>query len=314
MPTIFLFQSQPRVILLGWPNGSGDSLQSCYIWVQFPSPALRLEHIDFLNYLRQHIREVTAKAYIDRLRRLSRIGNLDNTEQMKNIICTYQGSEACKELLSHAYDYWVKFNKLQWKKPHFVREEKPIFIPLEKELDVLIARPRLKMSVFLQTLKETGADSGEAWKLRWKDINVEHKTLDITPTKNHLARTLPVSSNLVSRLLQLPRKSDRVFNCKSLDGFRAGYEAMKNNLAVEQNNPRLCEIAFRSFRHWKATTEYAKTKDILHVKWMLGHKRFENTLIYTHLVNFGSDDYVCKTARNVNEAWFFLHKRVQLLF
>ncbi len=26
--------------MLGWPNGSGDSLQSCYIWVQFPSPAL----------------------------------------------------------------------------------------------------------------------------------------------------------------------------------------------------------------------------------------------------------------------------------
>ena len=30
----------PRFKVLGWPNGSGDSLQSCYIWVQFPSPAL----------------------------------------------------------------------------------------------------------------------------------------------------------------------------------------------------------------------------------------------------------------------------------
>ena len=24
---------------LGWPNRSGGSLQSCYIWVQLPSPA-----------------------------------------------------------------------------------------------------------------------------------------------------------------------------------------------------------------------------------------------------------------------------------
>jgi integrase len=288
--------------LLGWPNGSGGSLQSCSIWVQFPSPALLLEHIDFLNYLRQNIREVTASAYIERLKRLSRVGNLDNPEQIKNIICTYQASEAYKQLLVNAYDYWVKYRCLKWEKPRFFREDKPIFIPLEKELDALISRPRLKLSVFLQLLKETGVDSGEAWKLRWIDINVEQKTVSITPTKNHNARTLPISSNLISRVLQLPKKAHRVFNCKSLDGFRAGYEVMKNNLAAELKNPRIAEVAFRSFRHWKATTEYAKTKDILHVKWLLGHKRLENTLIYTHLVSFGADDYICKTATSVEEA------------
>jgi integrase len=191
---------------------------------------------------------------------------------------------------------------LTWDKPKFLREDKPIFVPLESELDVLIARPRLKLSVFLQLLKETGVDSGEAWKLRWIDINNENHTVNIHPTKNHNARTLPISINLLSRLLQLPRDEDRVFCCKSLDGFRAGYEVMKDNLAVQLNNPRLKEIAFRSFRHWKATTEYAKTKDILHVKWLLGHKKIENTLIYTHLINFEREDYVCKCARTIEEA------------
>ena len=62
------------------------------------------------------------------------------------------------------------------------------------------------------------------------------------------------------------------------------------------------EIAFRSFRHWKATTEYHKTKDILHVKWLLGHKRIENTLVYTHLVNFASEEFTCKVAKTVDEA------------
>jgi hypothetical protein len=47
--------------------------------------------------------------------------------------------------------------------------------------------------------------------------------------------------------------------------------------------------------------EYQKTKDILHVKWLLGHKRIENTLVYTHLVNFGSDDYICKVAKSIEE-------------
>ena len=49
--------------------------------------------------------------------------------------------------------------------------------------------------------------------------------------------------------------------------------------------------------------EYYKTKDILHVMKLLGHKNIKNTLIYTQLVNFeNEDDYVCKTATTVQEA------------
>ena len=43
--------------------------------------------------------------------------------------------------------------------------------------------------------------------------------------------------------------------------------------------------------------EYHKTKDILHVMRLLGHKRIENTLIYTQLINFESDEYACKVAK-----------------
>jgi integrase len=276
-----------------------------------PIPSSTLAHIDFRLYLKQHIREVTVVSYLKRLNRLARITDLDNVENIKNIICSYQCTESYKELLTNAYNYWVKYRGLEWEKPSFLREDKPIFVPLESELDVLIARPRLKMSVFLQLLKETGVDSGEAWKLRWVDINSEKHTVDVHPTKNHNARTLPITSNLVGRLFQLPRTEERVFSCKSLDGFRAGYEVMKDNLAVELNNPRLKEIAFRSFRHCKATMEYAKTKDILHVKWILGHKKIENTLIYTHLVSFDSQDYVCKVAKTLEEATLLIEAGFQ---
>ena len=59
---------------------------------------------------------------------------------------------------------------MDWGKPKFVREEKPFFLPLESELDALIANTRHKMSTFLQLLKETGIEPGEAWKLRWADL------------------------------------------------------------------------------------------------------------------------------------------------
>ncbi|MDH5448249.1 MAG: hypothetical protein OEY24_02430 [Candidatus Bathyarchaeota archaeon] len=43
--------------------------------------------------------------------------------------------------------------------------------------------------------------------------------------------------------------------------------------------------------------EYHKTKDALHIKQLLGHKNINNTLIYTQLISFESDDYHVKTAK-----------------
>jgi hypothetical protein len=58
-----------------------------------------------------------------------------------------------------------------------------------------------------------------------------------------------------------------------------------------------------TFRHWKATMEYHRTKDILYVMRMLGHKNIKNTLIYTQLLPFKEDDqFICKVATNVKEA------------
>jgi hypothetical protein len=43
--------------------------------------------------------------------------------------------------------------------------------------------------------------------------------------------------------------------------------------------------------------EYYKTKDILYVMKLLGHRNIKNTLIYTQLVDFKDpDNYVCKVA------------------
>ena len=48
--------------------------------------------------------------------------------------------------------------------------------------------------------------------------------------------------------------------------------------------------------------EYHKTKDILHVMRLLGHRNITNTLIYTQLITVQDDDYACKAARTIKEA------------
>ena len=48
--------------------------------------------------------------------------------------------------------------------------------------------------------------------------------------------------------------------------------------------------------------EYYKTKDILHVMKVLGHRNIKNTLLYTQLVKFKeNDEFICKVARTPEE-------------
>jgi hypothetical protein len=48
--------------------------------------------------------------------------------------------------------------------------------------------------------------------------------------------------------------------------------------------------------------EYTKTKDILHVKQLLGHRNINSTLVYTQLTNFESNEYHSATAKATAEA------------
>jgi hypothetical protein len=48
--------------------------------------------------------------------------------------------------------------------------------------------------------------------------------------------------------------------------------------------------------------EFAKTKDILWVMHVLGHKNIKNTQIYMHLADFKSEEYYSAVARTIDEA------------
>jgi integrase len=46
---------------------------------------------------------------------------------------------------------------------------------------------------------------------------------------------------------------------------------------------------------------YHKTKDILYVKKLLGHKSINSTLLYTQLIDFEGDEYDVKVAETKKE-------------
>jgi len=158
------------------------------------------------------------------------------------------------------------------------------------------------LTAFLQLLKETGLRSGEAWNLKWTDIDFEAGAIRVNnPEKYGKPRMLKISSRLIAMLNQLPRENERIFN-GSLSIFRRTFRKHRKRMALKLQNPRLNSISFHTFRHWRATIEYHRTKDVLHVMKMLGHRNIKTTLIYTQLVSFEGDEYYSATAKTTEEA------------
>ena len=158
-----------------------------------------------------------------------------------------------------------------------------------------------KVSTFLRLLKETGMRSGEAFRLKWRDFDFVAKNVRVNnPEKRGNTRMLKISDKLVAMLKALPHKSDNVFG-GSVHSMRTNFGIQRKRVADKLKTPRLLRISFHTFRHWKATMTYHKTKDILYVKKLLGHKSINSTLLYTQLISFEGDEYDVKVAETKKE-------------
>lgn len=230
--------------------------------------------------------------------------NLFEPESIKATITTQTWTNSTKALVIASYKKFAVLNNIRWIPPKCEIIRKLPFIPFEKDIDELIASCGKKLSTVLQLLKETGMRIGEALRLDWNDVDFEKRTIVLNnPEKHGNPRMFKMSEKLMAMLNRLPRDNDKVFGDTSWRIMFNNFNAQRKRSAKKLGNPRLSKIHFHTLRHWKATMEYHRTKDILHVMRLLGHKNIANTLIYTQLAEFeDADAYHSAIARNVDEA------------
>jgi len=253
--------------------------------------------------LKEGYRETTIYATGQRLKHLTKLGaNLLDQESIKDVIARQKWQEGTKVSYVNAYDRLCKMQSVRFDKPRYrIDHQKLPFIPTETEIDQLIASCGKKVSTFLQTLKETGMRSGEAYRVQWRDCDFVIKAIRVNnPEKHGNTRILRISDKLIAMLKALPQKTDRVFE-GSVNSMRSNFGSQRKRTANKLKNPRLLRISFHTFRHWKATMTYHKTKDILYVKKLLGHKSINSTLLYTQLISFEGDEYDVKVAETKQE-------------
>ncbi len=242
---------------------------------------------------------------IRKLRQIAKICNLNEPEEVKTIISELKWKNSTKNQFCTIYNEYIKLLNITWQKPKYRTEETLPFIPLEQEIDQLTASCQKRLATLLQTLKETGARVGEATKLKWLDIDIQRKTVNIHPEKGSNARILPISDKLINMLGELKRKEETIFST-CIHSIRTNYCAQRNRTASKLGNPRIKKITFHTLRHFKGTMEYHKTKDIVHVKYVLGHKNIKNTMIYINLEQAlfltENDEWITKVAKTIEEA------------
>lgn len=250
------------------------------------------------------LKEKTIQLRTYQLGQLIRLGaDLNDTDSVETVLATEKFTACKKASLVAAYTSFTKTFKIQWEpvKTHYTPKQP--FVPLEAELDALIAAAGKRTAAFLQVAKDTGARCGEIAKLEWTDIDTEKNTISINaPEKGSNSRTLKVSAKTIAMVNALSEKYDPfIFNPKP-EATRAVFNTLRKRVAETLQNPRLKRLHLHSFRHWKGTMEFAKTKNLLWVMHVLGHKNIKNTQVYLHLCDFSSEEYFSAVAKTIDEA------------
>lgn len=141
----------------------------------------------------------------------------------------------------------------------------------------------------------TGARTGEALWLEWRDVNLSRAHVTFPETKNGEARGVPLHPRVVAALANLPkRNSAEVFRRPDgmpyerptkIDDTSAGTR-IKTAFAGACRRAEITDFHPHGCRHTWATWHYAANRDLIALKRLGGWKSERMVLRYAH-VNVG---------------------------
>lgn len=194
----------------------------------------------------------------------------------------------CRELgvLQHMYEVAIK----DWSFPLAANPLKAVRKPtLAKgrerrlegpcELAALIdesanCRNKLIGPLFLFAM-ETGMRRGELINARWDHVNIDRRTLHIPVTKNGHPRTIPLSTNSVAILKQLPRSEERLFPL-STNAVKLAWRRLRARAGAEG-------LRFHDLRHEAVSSFFERGLSVPEVALISGHRDARMLFRYTHL-------------------------------
>jgi len=166
-----------------------------------------------------------------------------------------------------------------------VYDNREMYVPTPEMVKQFIYRIRkLELRAMVMIAIETGASASEVWNLKWKDVNLQSKSITITGVKGHRTKQYPMSDELVTLLSQIPKGSERIFSIKHSKHINDSIQDYRRRLAIETGNVDFNKIHFHTFRHFAISWKYFGCKDIVETQRFARHCNIQNTLRYVHIV------------------------------
>ena len=166
------------------------------------------------------------------------------------------------------------------------------------------------MSLKLSISKDLGLRPAELTWLKAKDIDLVSGIVSITGAKHTIGREGKLRTKTLELLkIYIQKKhltaNSRLFKCKS-ETLSRRYRFYRNRVADEFNMPELKQVQLYDFRRFKASDVYHRTKSVLRVKEILGHKdsTLRSTLKYISLFDEDTSTWepiVCETEEEIKQ-------------
>jgi len=152
----------------------------------------------------------------------------------------------------------------------------------------------------------TGMRAGEIFGLIWADVDLQNEIVTVrNPKNNELRRvhmTKQVKAMLEGRRLEKVRLGSLVFTNRKgeklqevSNAFARAIKKLQFNKGVTGRRDRL---VFHSLRHTYASWLAIQGESLLMIKELMGHKKIEMTMKYSHLIQDDKKDAVLKLAKN----------------
>jgi integrase len=227
------------------------------------------------------------------LKRLKREGILDREEAaFLRWLEAYQATFQTKHVIFTCYLRWLRFRGLKpstellltYRDYDRMREKRLARIPSWETAKAVIASIRPSQSRnFFSLILETGLRFGEAYALRWDQVDWENRRLILEKSeKRSEGSYLPLSDAALAVLRDQQRYTGGkvfVFSVSRRNLVRALGRA-KSRVAL----PGAELVNAKNLRHLFATRWYAMTRDLVLVQRLLRHRTITTTQRYVHMV------------------------------
>jgi len=238
---------------------------------------------------------------------LSKHTTLSEPEAVKLLIAELESSDGYKRNLCIAYNKYAKFYGIIWNMPKYREPAKNIALPTKEKIQMLIADAGQLLSIKLTLSMETGLRPVELTRLKVRDLDLEHRTVNPTTAKRGNPRTIPMSQVLTQRLQEhIVRENltpdDLLFRGTDSDHYGKQYRQIRNKLADKLKDPSIRAIRLYDLRHYFCTKKLNDIGNPYTVMVLMGHTKLTTTQRYMHLLNLNDDEWTCTGATTAKEA------------